>query len=608
MCGLAALFEPGRRFHDELLGGISNDLYHRGPDSAGIANEPGYALIFRRLSILDPTPVADQPMDSSDGSCTLIFNGEIYNYGELRSALRDANVDLKTNGDTEAILEGYRLWGQDILQRLEGMYAFVLIDRREGYALIARDPLGIKPLYAARRGGLFAVASEMRPLLRLVPAKPDDAALAELLTFGWAAGAQSNLDGIERIPGGTVLHVPLGGGAPRERKFFDMLSTLHPENDSPDEVLEEAQAALESSIKAHLASDVGYTAQLSGGVDSSLVAAITANNTSKSLASYGVKLEDAAYDEGEYRQMVVDQYGLEHREIALSGLDFADALPSAVRHMEGPVPHGGCVMLKLLCREARAKSKVILTGEGADEMFGGYLRYAIWPRLKWQEKVAQIVPPTRLPPMWPFLNIRRIGRRDAAVFASVYHDLETMHRTFPGLVPNLAAREGVSRRFQDFRDRLFAVDQTAYLESLLVRQDKMSMSESVEARVPFVHLPLLKVVNRLPRDIRAPGGITKPLLKKIADKLLPAELVHRRKVGLRLPYEDWIADDGALGRYLPLLTEPSCRLAQYSAPGALSDAVESFRRGQRVGIPSLFGLINVELWLRGLSEIPEPGV
>ena len=606
MCGLAAFFQPGRRFADDLLQGVSEDLYHRGPDSAGIENEAGLALVFRRLSILDPTPAADQPMRSADGVHTLIFNGEIYNYRQLRQALLDANVVLRTDGDTEAVLEGYRLWGQGVLDRLEGMYAFVLVDRRRRRALIARDPLGIKPLYAVRRGPLLAVASEMRPLLRVVPAKPDEDALAELLTFGWAAGAQSNLVGIERIPGGTAIEVPLDGGATQSRCFFDILSTLEPAEDGAEELLESVPESVEQSITAHLASDVGYTAQLSGGVDSSLVAAIAAKHAERSLVTYGVQLENAAYDEGEFRQMVVDRYNLDHKEIALTGRDFASALPDAVHHMEGPVPHGGCVMLKLLCREARTQSKVVLTGEGADEMFGGYLRYAIWRRLKWQERAARILPQGLLPPIWPFLNIRRVGRRDAAVFSPVYHDLASMHRLFPELIPSVDARRGVSRRFRDFRDRLFAVDQTAYLESLLVRQDKMSMSESVEARVPFVHLPLLKQVNRLSRHSRVPGGITKPILKRMADEYLPHDLVHRRKVGLRLPYDYWIADVNALGRYLPLLTESGCHLANYAAPGTLAAVVDAFRRGQRAGLPALFWLINVELWLRDVSKTPAP--
>ena len=174
----------------------------------------------------------------------------------------------------------------------------------------------------------------------------------------------------------------------------------------------------------------------------------------------------------------------------------------------------------LLCDRMRESSKVALTGEGADEMFGGYLRYGVWRNLARQDLLARFLPSRLLPPVWPFLGVKRLDGRDSAVYSAVYHNFHAMQAMFPGLVPAPGLREATSARFKDFRDRLFAIDQVSYLESLLVRQDKMSMAASVEARVPYVHLPLAKVVNRLPRDIRAPGGATKPLLKRIAEQFL----------------------------------------------------------------------------------------
>ena len=226
MCGLAALFEPGRRFDPALLAGMEDDLFHRGPDSGGCVSEPGLALVFRRLAILDPGSQADQPMSDASGRCSLVFNGEIYNYRALRRALEQEGVRLRTSGDTEVVLEGYLRWGEDILNRLEGMFAFCLVDRKRGVALAARDPLGIKPLYMMHSGTTVAFASEMRPLFRLQPPQVDEAELAELVTFGWAAGRLSNCKGIERLPGGTVVTVPLAGGVPAERRFCDPLETL----------------------------------------------------------------------------------------------------------------------------------------------------------------------------------------------------------------------------------------------------------------------------------------------------------------------------------------------------------------------------------------------
>ncbi len=602
MCGLAAFFAPGRVLPPDLLDGAEHDLFHRGPDSGGRAAEAGWALVFRRLAIMDPGHGADQPMSDQSGRCTIVFNGEIYNFRALRRDLEALGARFRTNSDTEVLLHGYLLWGADLVDRLEGMYAFVLIDRQRDIAVAARDPFGIKPLYLCETPHGIGVASEMRPLLRLAEPRVDEAALAELLTFGWAAGALSNVKGIERVPGGTMLSIPLRGGAIRRRRFCDVLETLHPDASISVAAAEkQVLQAVEQSVRDHLMSDVGYTLQLSGGVDSSLVAALASRAAGRRITSFAVSLGDHAFDEGAFRKPVVDRYGLDHHEIAVGGNEFAEALPRAVRHMEGPVPHGGCVTLMLLCDRMRASSKVALTGEGADEMFGGYLRYGVWKSLAWQERLARLWPSAPLPPVWPFLGLRRLQHRDAAIYAAVYHDFHAMHRIFPGLVPKPGLREATSRRFKDFRDRLFAIDQTAYLESLLVRQDKMSMAASVEARVPYVHLPLARAVNRLPHGIRAPGGETKPLLKRIAARFLDPKIIYRRKIGLWLPYDDWLADERGLGRYLDLLTEPNGHVRAYADRAALNRSVERFRAGERKGLPSMWMLVNTEMWLRSLD-------
>ena len=602
MCGFAALIEPGRRFDRELLSTIEGDLHHRGPDSGGTWREDGVALVFRRLAILDPGASAEQPMQDADGTIVLVFNGEIYNYKDLRAELVAKGVRFRSTGDTEVLLEGYKLWGEGIVDRLEGMYAFVVIDRRRGRAVAARDPLGIKPLYMTRRGPFVGFASTMRPLQRFGPSAPDEAALAELLTFRFAAGRLSNLQGIEKVPGGTVVTVPLAGGTSTERRFCDPLATL-----DPDELLTDVQAeslctaAIENSVAAHLQSDVGYTVQLSGGVDSSLVTALAQPQTAGRLATYGVGLAGTRHDEAPFRRLVIERYDVEHREVPLGAAEYADALPRAVAHMEGPVAHSGCVLLMLLCDEIARRSKVVLTGEGADEFFGGYMRYALWRQLRTKGRIARIVPG----PMWPLLKryreIQRFAGRDPAIYGAVYHDILALNEVFPALVPRPGAREAASSRFRDFRDRMFAVDQTAYLESLLLRQDKMAMAASVEARVPFTHMPLTRVANRVPHRIRAPGGETKPLLKRIAARHLPHEVVYRRKVGLVVPLHDWLARPEGLGRYLEYLTEPNSRIAAFGDRARLRAAVAAFRDGQRHALPPLDHLVNMELWLRSLS-------
>ncbi len=604
MCGIVALVEPGRRFERTLLEAMGTDMAHRGPDAAGIYEQEGLGLVFRRLSILDPTPRADQPMSDPDKRATLVFNGEIYNFRELRRELEGLGATFCTTGDSEVILQGYLAWGEGVLDRLQGMYAFVIHDAAQNRIIAARDPFGIKPLYFANAGNLAAFSSEMRPLARVLRPEPDPDAVAELLTFGWAAGSLSNLKGVERVPGGMVIGVSVADGSVTRRRFCDPLDMLgHVDRSiSPDEAEKLAHEALRTSVKAHLVSDVGYTVQLSGGVDSSIVTAMASDIARKRLTTFAVKLDDERHDESRWREMVTGRYDVDHHEVPFDAGKFADALPRAVQHMEGPSPHMGCVLLMLLCDEIAKVSKVVLTGEGADEFFGGYLRFAQWRKLVSQEKAGRLLPQSLLPSCRPFLGIKRLGRRDAAEYASVYNDFNAMHDLFPGLVPKAGFRGEVSRRFRDFRDRLLAIDQSCYLESLLVRQDKMAMAASVEARVPFVHLPLAQVLNSLPHSVRVPGAQTKPLLKAVGEKYLPGDLLHRRKVGLTLPYADWLKRDDGLGRFLPDLTDGSSRLAAYTDRNRLVGVVERFRRGETTGMPDLVRLVNVETWLRSLPS------
>ncbi len=610
MCGFVALFEPGRRFDQQLLHTMGDDIAHRGPDSEGLEQQSGTGLVFRRLAIMDPQPGADQPMHDSSRRYTLVFNGEIYNFRRLRRELEQAGERFSTNGDSEVLLAAWRHWGEAALDRLEGMFAFVLVDHREGVAWAARDPLGIKPLYLLRRGPLTAFASELRPLRRIAPPEPDPAALAELLVFRFAAGRLSNLRGIDRIPGGTLVRLSLPDGHLQERRYCDPLETFGAgeEQVTEEEAEQRVHEALVRSVEDHLQSDVGYTLQLSGGVDSSLVTAIAATRTGQRLKTFGVHLGDIPQDEARWRELVCRRYPVEHHEIALSNRDYADALPHAVRHMEGPVAHSGCPMLMLLCRRIRKHSPVVLTGEGADELFGGYMRYRLWRELRAKSRAARLVPPA----LWPLLQRwrevqRYAGGRNPAIYGAVYHDFLALHELFPDLIPAPGQREAVAARFGDFRDQMFAVDQSSYLESVLLRQDKLAMSASVEARVPFTHMPLAREVNSLPLSIRMGEGVTKPLLKRIALRYLPAELVERRKVGLALPLTEWLSDPAGLGRYLDLLTENGCRLAAWCDQRALRRAVERFRAGEHQGLPPLDHLVTMELWLRSLDDASRPG-
>ena len=476
-----------------------------------------------------------------------------------------------------------------------------LIDRVRGVAIAARDPFGIKPLYLTQRGQTIGIASEMRPLYRLAEPRVDETALAELLTFTWAAGSLSNVQNIERVPGGTLLTIPLRGGAIQRRRFCDVLDTLKPQAGITPEMAEaSAEQAVEASVHDHLMSDVGYTLQLSGGVDLSLVAALASRAAGGRIASY------ASVSRRSLRRGRIPQAcGRTLRTEPSRDSDRRRRIRRCVAARRAA--HGRA---RTAWRLRHADAAVRPHARGFESRVDGRGRRRNVRRLPALRRVAQSRAAgfaRSLPAVENSAGDVAISQREAArwthsaVYSAVYHDFHAMQAMFPGLVPKPGLREQTSRRFKDFRDRLFAIDQVSYLESLLVRQDKMSMAASVEARVPYVHLPLAKAVNRLPRDIRAPGGVTKPLLKRIAEKSLDPELIYRRKIGLWLPYDDWLSDRKGLGRYLDLLTDADGRLRAYTEPAKLSKAVERFRSGERRGVPSVWMLVNVEMWLRSLS-------
>lgn len=608
MCGFAAMFEEGRAFDPPLLDAINNDLLHRGPDGGGRYIEEGAALLFRRLAILDPKARSDQPFTDQSGRYLLVFNGEIYNFKALREELISAGSTFRTTGDTEVIAEGFTRWGEGLFEKLEGMFALVIYDRTAKKVYLARDPFGIKPLYIARTANGFAAASEMRPLRRFLGrTEVDEDALSELLIFRFAAGRHSNIKGIEQLPGGTMASFSITDRSYSERRFADPLETLKPDESLTYETcLELAEEALNRSVQDHLQSDVGYSIQLSGGVDSSLVLALATDKAGRSLESYGIRLSDERFDESRYRESVVERYNARHHEIELGAVQFAEALPRSIHFMEGPSPHMGCVMLMLLCETIKEKHKVVLTGEGADEFFGGYERYSRWRTLQRYQQLGNAVPTIAWPLLSRYKYVHRFARYEPAAVAAAVPEMEVIETMFPTLIPRPGWRNEVAGRFSDFRDRMLAIDQTAYLSSLLMRQDRMAMAAGIEARVPFTHFPLAKVLNRIPRNLRIPGGETKPLLKAIARKWLPASVVDRRKVGLNLPIGEWLKDENILGRYLSLLSEPNCKLATYAERKVLTGAVDEFRKNEKTAsMPALAQLVNVELWLRSLDDIKE---
>ncbi len=603
MCGFSAILCSDKYKDLDLLRKIENDLYHRGPDSGNIISEKGIALVFRRLSIIDETYLSDQPLYDETKQYLIVFNGEIYNYKKLKNQLEQQGCLFKSEGDTEVILQGYIKLGLKIFNLIEGMFSIVIIDKKKKKAFAVRDPLGIKPLYISYLNPGIALSSEIKPLRRLVGTYLDLTALPELLTFRYAAGDKSNYKNIKKVMAGSMIEIDLESSKVKESNYENILNSFDMDNKIDEEsFIAKIKDNLIKSCKLHLQSDVGYTLQLSGGVDSSLITAITSNLTSKKLKTFSIKLEDSDHDEETWRKLVIKKYNLDHNEIFLNSNDFANALPDAIKAMEGPSPHFGCVMLMLLCKEISKNNKVVLTGEGADELFGGYDRYKVWKNLKKIGYISNLFPLVFWDQFKRYEGFKKFHRRNPAIWSSCYHNFLNINKIFPNFDFVSGYRKDIANQFTDFRTKMMAVDQKVYLDSLLSRQDKMAMASSVEARVPFCHLPLFKLINKMPHKLRIPGGDTKPILKKIAEDYLPKELIYRRKKGLTLPLDNWLKEKKGFGRYLNLFLSKDCQLGEFGNKKLLVKSVEDFKLGKNDNLPSFPILINVELWLRSLSD------
>ncbi|MCH8996920.1 MAG: asparagine synthase (glutamine-hydrolyzing) [Proteobacteria bacterium] len=597
MCGFVVQFSfDGAPPDRERLAAMCADIEHRGPDGSGFFYRDWVGMGFRRLAILDPSSAADQPMVSRDGRYVLVYNGELYNFRELRQELEQAGIEFTSSGDTEVILEAFIRWGKDCPHRFIGMFAFVVLDLEKGVAFAARDHLGIKPLYFRRVGASLLLASEIKPFRHYAPFELNGNAYYEQLCFRYVPGRQTIFDDVFRLEPGCWMEIRRDGRV-QETRYYDLTEKLAAR---PRAALDlgEVEAALEDSILRHTQSDVGYNIQLSGGVDSSYITAVLAGKLGTPLKTFSVTLKEGL-DEGPYQRQVAEQFGTTHNSFAFDADDLESAYLRAAWHMDMPIVHVACPFLMLLCDRSRTDSKVILTGEGADEVFCGYQRFIIPPAEKLAGMVRRTgVPSGLVPGFWKFRGLKHLMARDAAVEAQRNGEPEIMEKILPEAARDLGYRRSIADRFTDPLDKRIALDQAGYLQSMLERQDRMSMAASVEARVPFCSRPVYELVNRIENAAKIRNGTTKAILKRLASKYFPEPFVHRRKSGFTLPLAAWLRSNGGMARFLDLLTDQTFRDRGIYDAAKVEALIREHRTGQRDRYKELFALINFEIWYR----------
>ncbi len=613
MCGIVGICEPGRdaRADCDVLRRATHRLRHRGPDGEGFYVRPNVGLGHRRLSIIDLAGGA-QPMFNEDGTIAVVFNGEIYNYRELQQELEGLGHRFASSCDTEAIVHAYEQWGTECLQRFVGMFAFALWDERERTAFVARDRLGKKPLFYHAAGGRLVFASELKALLEhpAVPRKVDPRALDDYLAYSYVPSDRCILAGVSKLPPGHWMR--WRDGALEVRPYWQV--DFRPGPPLPEEEwAARVEDALRRSVRLRLRADVPLGIFLSGGVDSSAIAAIASQELGGAVNTFSIGFGHADFDELHYARLVAERYRTNHHEIIVEDRDLSLASDVAY-HLDEPFGDPSALPTFMVCREARKHVTVCLSGDGGDEVFAGYTRYRRAVRSarldrvpaaarRWiSEKVTSVLPRE----VWGRGAVERFGLSGVARYFAELSEFTALERRalLAGHGPGVVT-EG-PRRFEaaldqpagDLVARLQLIDQQNYLpDDILVKVDRTSMQTSLEVRAPFLDHPLVELANAAPTTLKLRGGRGKYLLRKVLEPHLPAPILARRKMGFGVPIKHWFR--GSMRQHArELLLAPDSRASAFLSRAAIERTIEQHGRGMRDRSRQIWLLLMFEHWCR----------
>ena len=570
MCGICGklMFDRGASVSPALVKAMADTIRHRGPDDEGYYVSGPIGLGFRRLSIIDLS-TGHQPIPNEDGRVWVVFNGEIYNYQELRSELLAKGHIFKTQTDTEVLVHLYEEYGPDLVEKLRGMFGFALWHETKRTLLLARDRVGIKPLYYCLTDRFLSFGSEIKAIL----ADPDvereinPAVVDRFLTFYYVPGEETLFKNIFKLAPGSYLVAR--DGKTEIRQYWDL--RFQPAAPAPELYSAEKQLLdlLEETVRLHMISDVPVGFLLSGGVDSTAMLSFAAGKTDRPISSYTVGFSaPGVIDERPYARLAAEKFGTKHYEITISPKEFTEFLPSYVWHMEEPVCEPPAIALYYVSKLASNYVKVLISGEGGDEAFAGYSNYR---NLVWLERMKRVLGPTRGPVGQGLLALNKVVRsKKVAKYAPLlgmplegyyYSRTSTPFNFF-----NCRAHELYSKDFADHvnkewsvtavqkylgngdrrgvLEKMLYVDTKTWLpDDLLVKADKMTMANSVELRVPFLDHKVLEFAAALPGNFKVRGWTTKYLAKRALEARVPKEILARRKAGFPVPYESWLRTD-----------------------------------------------------------------
>jgi asparagine synthase (glutamine-hydrolysing) len=631
MCGICGKlnFDRDNEVSQQLLKAMADSIVHRGPDDDGYYLSGQIGLGFRRLSIIDLAG-GHQPLSNEDGTVWIVFNGEIYNYQDLREALLKKGHVFRTKTDTEVIVHLYEEYGEAGVQSLRGMFAFAIWDQKQQTLLLARDRVGIKPLYYGVTSQSVVFASEMKAILvdpqfkrEILPSTID-----RFLTFGYVPGEETLLKGIYKLPPGSLMVVK--NGKTEVKQYWDLhfSSSSVTLKDAEEQLLE----ILEESVRLHMIADVPVGFLLSGGVDSTAMLSLASRKTDRPISSYTVGFADSGIaDERPFARLAAEKYGSEHHEISISSKEFADFLPKYVWHMEEPVCEPPAVALYYVSKLARKYVKVLISGEGGDEAFAGYPNYRA---MLWIDRIKRTAGPLKgalsgtlalLYKLGGNWRLRQYQQLLNSTFESYYysrssspfrffnaHSKELYSSDFSSSISKQYSLRPVTQLLEkngsdDLLSRMLYVDTRTWLpDDLLVKADKMTMANSVELRVPLLDHKLLEFAATLPSNFKVNGFSMKYIAKRCLAKQIPAEILERKKAGFPVPYENWLRTDLRDSVSNILLDRETIDRGYFK-----KSAVEKLVRDNTESggyAKEIFSLVVLELWHREfLSSAPVLG-
>jgi asparagine synthase (glutamine-hydrolysing) len=624
MCGIAGFAEQHLCGRATGLGTIEDDtallramcaaIRHRGPDDEGIRVMPGAALGMRRLSIID-LATGHQPMHNEDSTVWVVFNGEIYNYAELRADLVHRGHRFYTASDTETIVHAYEEWGEDAFRRLRGMFGIALWDSRDGSLLLARDRVGIKPLHFAVAGGRLYFGSEIKSILAADDVEPalDFQALDHYLSFLYTPRDASIFAGIRKLPPGHLLR--WRNGTLDIRRYWE-LPAGETMPASEGEAVEALRGVLRNAVRSHLMSEVPLGAFLSGGVDSSLVVGLMAEASSRPVQTFSIGFDDPRYDELEHARSVARHFGTEHHEFVVKP-DALAILDDLIRHFDEPFGDSSAIPTWYVSEIARRHVTVVLSGDGGDELFGGYERYSPHPRTaafdRWTPTATRSVASL----VWPLLPhgatgknfLRRAARDERGRYLDQigYFQRDEKDALLTGDVRSrIAGTDAEARLATHFarfsrlpwHGQMMNFDFETYLpEDILTKVDRMSMAHSIESRVPLLDNQVVEFAARLPAALKIKNGRKKHILKAAAAGLLPAGILARRKQGFAVPVGGWFRGD-LREFFSDVLLSARARERGYFEPRFVERLVREHVTSRRDHALRLWGLVVFELWHR----------